>query len=125
MAVAGSLTYSTEIDKKGLKRGLSDITSEIQHAGNTVKNIVTALGITKLISSAMNTITNSIDGAISRYDTLNNFPKVMSNLGISFEDSSESIEKMSNKLSGLPTTLDEGASAVVLPVKFKLVLWNN
>lgn len=36
----------------------------------------------------------------------------MSNLGISSEDAQKSISKMSDKLSGLPTTLDEGALAV-------------
>lgn len=45
-------------------------------------------------------------------DTLNNYPKVMSNLGIATEDAQKSINKMSEKLSGLPTTLDEGALAV-------------
>ena len=101
MAYAGKLTYKTELD-----------TSGVQKAGSTVKSIIAGLGITKLISMAMSTISNSIDGAISRLDTLNNFPKVMSNLGISAEDSSKSIKKMSDKLSGLPTTLDQGASAV-------------
>lgn len=43
---------------------------------------------------------------------MNNYPKVMSNLGISSEDAQKSISKMSDKLSGLPTTLDEGALAV-------------
>lgn len=101
MAYAGKLTYKTELD-----------TSGVQKAGNTVKSIIAGLGITKMITMAMSEITNSIDGAIARYDTLNNFPKVMSNLGISSEEADKSIKKMSDKLSGLPTTLDQGASAV-------------
>lgn len=101
MAVAGTLTYKTELD-----------TSGIQKSGSTVKSIIAGLGITKLISTAMNTIKNSTDDAIKRLDTLNNFPKVMSNLGISAKESQKSIEKMSDKLAGLPTTLDQGASAV-------------
>lgn len=101
MAYAGKLTYKTELD-----------TSGVQKAGSTVKSIIAGLGITKLISTAMNTIKNSTDDAIKRLDTLNNFPKVMSNLGISAKESQKSIEKMSDKLAGLPTTLDQGASAV-------------
>lgn len=101
MAVAGTLTYKTELD-----------TSGIQKSGSTVKSIIAGLGITKLISTAMNTIKNSTDDAIKRLDTLNNFPKVMSNLGIGAKESQKSIEKMSDKLAGLPTTLDQGASAV-------------
>lgn len=101
MAYAGKLTYKTELD-----------TSGVQKAGSTVKSIIAGLGITKMISMAMSEITNSIDGAIARYDTLNNFSKVMSNLGIASEEADKSIKKMSDKLSGLPTTLDQGARAV-------------
>ena len=101
MTYAGKLTYKTELD-----------TSGVQKAGSTVKSIIAGLGITKMISMAMSEITNSIDGAIARYDTLNNFPKVMSNLGIASEKADKSIKKMSDKLSGLPTTLDQGAMAV-------------
>lgn len=100
-AVAGTLTYKTELD-----------TSGVQKAGSTIKSIIAGLGITKMISRAMSEINASIDGAISRFDTLNNFPKVMSNLGISSEKADKSIKKMSERLSGLPTTLDEGALAV-------------
>lgn len=99
--IGGTLTYKTELDTSGVKK-----------AGSTVKSIIAGLGITKLISKAMSTITSSVDDAIKRVDTLNNFPKVMSNLGISAEKSSKAINKMSDKLSGLPTTLDQGAMAV-------------
>lgn len=99
--VGGTLTYKTELDTSGIKK-----------AGSTVKNIVAGLGITKMISKAMDTIKSSTDDAIKRFDTLNNFPKVMSNLGISADKSSKSIKKMSDKLAGLPTTLDQGAMAV-------------
>ena len=60
----------------------------------------------------MNTIKNSMDGAISRIDTMNNFPKVMSNLGISAKDSTQAINRLSEGLQGIPTTLDAGALAV-------------
>ena len=101
MAYAGKLTYKTELD-----------TSGVQKAGSTIKSIIAGLGITKMISRAMNEITNSIDGAVARVDTLNNFPKVMSNLGISAQDADKQIKRMADKLSGLPTTLDQGAMAV-------------
>lgn len=112
MAVAGALIYSTEIDKNGFKNGLNSLENSVNSTGTKIKNIVAALGIDKIISTAFGILNNSIDGAISRLDTLNNYPKVMSNLGISSEDAQKSISKMSDKLSGLPTTLDEGALAV-------------
>ena len=106
------LVIETDLNTKKFENGLDRIKDTTQKAGSTVKNIVKALGISKIISVAMNEINASIDGAISRFDTLNNFPKVMSNLGISAEESDKAIKKMSKELEGLPTSLDEGARAV-------------
>lgn len=69
---------------------------------------IAAKGITK----AFQVMSENMDGAISRFDTLNNFPKVMSNLGISAEDSKKVIEDLGDKLTGLPTSLDSAAMAV-------------
>lgn len=112
MAIAGSLIYDTEIDKSGFKKGLSSLTNSVKSGGTKIKNIVSALGITKLISTAFNTINNSIDGAVSRLDTMNNFPKVMSNLGIGVGESKEAINDLSERLKGIPTTLDAAALSV-------------
>lgn len=108
----GKVVIDTKLDTKNFENGLSKIQNTTQKAGNTIKSIIVGLGITKLVSMAMNQITGSIDDAITRIDTLNQFPKVMSNLGISAEESQEAIDKMADKLAGLPTTLDQGARAV-------------
>lgn len=87
-------------------------TSGFQKGVNGVKSIIAGLGITKVIGKAFDVLTNSIDGAISRIDILNNFPKVMSNLGIGAEESKEAIDDLSKRLQGIPTTLDDAALAV-------------
>ena len=110
--VAGSLTYNTELDTKGFQKGINDVTSKTKSAGASIKSIVAGLGITKIISKAFSTITSNIDSAVSRIDTLNNFPKVMSNLGIGVEESSSAIQQLNKNLEGLPTTLNDGAMAV-------------
>lgn len=70
-------------------------------------------GITQRVFGRITSvISSSFDSAISRADTLNNFSNVMSNLNISQEQSQVSIEKLSDKLTGLPTSLDSAASAV-------------
>jgi len=112
MAIAGKLTYETKIDKKGFEKGLNSLINSVSNGGTKIKNIVTALGITEIIGKAFSTITNSMDSAISRIDTLNNFPKVMSNLGISSEDSTKAINKLSEGLKGIPTKLDDASLAV-------------
>jgi tape measure domain-containing protein len=54
-------------------------------------------------------IRNSIDGAISRFDTLNSFPRVLQMMGFEASESEKSIKKLSDGIQGLPTTLDEVA----------------
>lgn len=112
MAVAGSLTYETKIDKDGIEKGLKSITNSVKNGGTKIKNIVAAIGITKLVGTAFQTINNSLDSAISRIDIMNNFPKVMNNLGISSEKSTNAIKKLSEGLKGIPTKLDDASLAV-------------
>lgn len=112
MFADGKVVIDTELNTKNFENGLDKMKSTSQNAGNSIKNIVAGLGITKLIGVAMNQINSSLDEAVSRLDTLNNFPKVMSNLGIGADEAEDSIKKMSDKLAGLPTTLNEGALAV-------------
>ena len=112
MAVAGSLTYDAKIDKTNFKNGLNNLEKETSNSGTKIKNIVAGLGITKIIGKAFNLITSNMDSAIKRIDTLNNFPKVMSNLGISSEDSTKAIKKLSDGLKGIPTKLDDASLAV-------------
>ena len=55
-------------------------------------------------TKAMGVISDSIGSAVGRADQMNNFPKVMKNLGYSSEDAATSIKKITNALDGLPTT---------------------
>lgn len=72
-----------------------------------------AIGVFSAVTSkAMDAITSHVSSAISRFDTLNNYPKTMENLGFSSESAEASINKMSDRLSSLPTTLDSMAGTV-------------
>lgn len=65
-------------------------------------------GITASVTSkALSAVTSSIDGAIKRVDTLNAFPKIMKNLGFETKESDSALSKLSERIEGLPTTLDE------------------
>src|SRR5690625_7259863 len=48
-----------------------------------------------------------MDDAISRFDTLNQFPKVMDAMGVSAEESEQAMSNLSDGIEGLPTTLDD------------------
>lgn len=75
---------------------------------NFIKASVVGVGITALL----NKITGGMDDAISRVDTLNNYTNVMGNLGVGSSDAESSINRLSEALIGLPTTLDDAALSV-------------
>lgn len=58
----------------------------------------------QVTQKAMSAISSSIGSAISRSDQMNNFPKVMANLGYSSEDAAASVKKIGKALDGLPTS---------------------
>lgn len=72
-----------------------------------VAGFIGKVGGFKLVSGAMNMITNSFDSAISRVDTLNQFPRVLQQMGYGAEEADASIETLADGIDGLPTKLDE------------------
>lgn len=86
----------------------SNLEKKASSVGDIIKGSLAAKGISKGIQI----LNSNLDGAIKRVDILNNFPNVMGNLGIGAEDSTKAINKLSDKLNGLPTTLDSAVSAV-------------
>lgn len=64
------------------------------------------------VSKAVSTMTAHIDSAVSRYDQLNNFPRVMNNLGISSKAASSALKQLDKGITGLPTTLDSATQGV-------------
>lgn len=73
--------------------------------GDRVKSIVAGVGITKAIGATMNVLSSSMDGAITRFDTMQSYPKVMKSLGFSVEQSQRSVAKLNQSVQGLPTSL--------------------
>lgn len=72
----------------------------------SIKRIAGGIGVYKLAAKGIAAVKSSLDGAIARFDTLNNFPKVMQSLGFSAEQSERSIKTLGDGIDGLPTTLD-------------------
>lgn len=85
-------------------RGFNKFSSAVSVAAG---NLISA-GIHKGIDM----ISNSVDGAIKRVDTLKNFPRVMSNVGISTDKAQAAIKRASDGLKGLPTSLDDAAMSI-------------
>lgn len=96
MAYDGTLKFDTSMDATGFQKG-----------ANKLGDIVKGLSVFKLMEKGFQLITDSMDRAVSRYDTLDRFPRIMEQMGFSAEDASSSINKLSDGVQGLPTALDE------------------
>ena len=105
----GNVIFHFKGDKTGLENSINGISSGMK--GLTSKIAIGNIAA-KAISKTFSLMSSNMDEAISRVDTMNNFPNVMKNLGISADDSQKAIDKMSKKLQGLPTSLDAGARSV-------------
>lgn len=64
----------------------------------------------KAVNGVFNLIGSSVDGAVKRFDTLNQFPKVMQTLGYSAKEAEASINTLGDGIQHLPTTLDAVAN---------------
>lgn len=90
-----------------VERAAADIQGGTKKASAGIGDMVKAMGLVKIASAAFNVLKSSMGAAISRFDTMQKYPKVMQSLGYSADDSSKSIDKLSNGIDGLPTKLDD------------------
>lgn len=94
---------------------MSKFNSSLAKGGGGILRTIGSIGIGKALGDALsagvNMFMGSLSSGISRIDTLNTFPRVMENVGISAEASSRAIATLSAGIDGLPTTLDAAASA--------------
>lgn len=100
---AGQLTKSTD-------QATNTIGSKFSALGESVKGVFIGIGAS-FAQNAISTITSSIDDAVQRVDVLNRFPKIMQSFGYSSEDGAKAIKRLADGVTGLPTSLQDIASA--------------
>src|SRR5690625_4533272 len=113
----GKVTIEVLRDDKGVTKGTKKVEGTLKGIGGaakrgvaTVGKLAGALGLVALAYKGIDMVKQSLDGAIDRYDTLNNFPRVMEQIGFDAQTSQKAIDKLSDGIQGLPTRLDEVAS---------------
>ena len=101
------------------KNNLEDATNQQQYFNNSLNegtkassSFFNSLMGFSIVQKLLSLVTSQFGSAIDRLDTMNNYPKVMSNLGISSEQANASIHMLSENLKGLPTTLNDAVSSV-------------
>ncbi len=84
--------------------------------GSMAKGFVKAGAVAGAVSAVTSKVAGEVSAhvgaAISRFDILNNYPRVMENLGYTSAQATASITEMSDRLQGLPTRLDAMVSSV-------------
>lgn len=125
MTTLAELMVKVGADTGGFDKGIKGVQTSTQKMSGSLKGafgkvskgfgslakgtakVAGAVGVFKLVDGAINMVSNSIGGAIQRVDTLNQFPKVLQQMGYSAEDAEKSTAKLKSGIDGLPTTLNE------------------
>lgn len=89
----------------------------VKHGTDKAKQSIIGIGaaigaMSSVTSAAMSSISSHLGSAVSRLDTLKNYPRVMQALGFSAFESSQSIQTMDDRLKTLPTRLDDMTNTV-------------
>jgi tape measure domain-containing protein len=80
---------------------------ESQKAGGKVRKFASALGLVAVGAAAFQVLRRSMDDAIARFDTMDQFPRVLEGLGASADDSEQAVQRLADGIDGLPTKLDD------------------
>lgn len=96
---------------KNADSSMSGLNDNTKKTNTSILDIAKGIGVFKLVDSAIGLVKSSMDGAIDRFDTLNKYPVVMQALGYSAEEVDKSMNKLTDGIDGLPTSLDEIVSS--------------
>ena len=106
----GTIVIDVKVNDDALDHTDQKIKNTEKSAGASsigIGKIATSLGLVKVASGAFDVLKGGMDGAISRFDTMNRFPKIMEQMGFSTKDTDKSIRTLSDGIDGLPTKLDD------------------
>lgn len=106
----GKVTIVVDVDGNKVKVLNDELDKTAQKGGrgsDSLKKFALGGAAFKLASKAVDLLTDSLGGAIQRFDTLESYPRVMQAMGHSTEDVTRSTKKLAAGIEGLPTTLNE------------------
>lgn len=109
-ASSGANNFSNNINNA--KNKTEQFNSALQEGASATNSLFNSLMGFAIIQKGISMITSQVGSAIDRLDTLNNYPKVMANLGIGANEANASMQMLSEGLRGLPTTLNDAVGSV-------------
>lgn len=116
-ATVGTAIIKLSFDGKSVKADINGVTRELETSGANAGSkfggawsVAAGNLIANGVSKISHTITNQLDDAIVRADTLTRFPKVMEQMGYSADIAEKSINKLVKGVEKVPTPLDKVVS---------------
>jgi len=113
----GKVVIDVILDDGSVVKGVANVNRTLGGMGDTaskssigIGRIASALGLVALASKGIHLVSDALGDAISRYDTLNRFPRVLKILGFDAQDSQKAIQELSDHIQGLPTALNDVAA---------------
>lgn len=105
-------TSNFENNVKNATNKQEQLNKKLEEGTSASNSFLKSLMGFSIIQKTFGMITSQVNSAITRLDTLNNYPKVMSNLGINADQANASMQMLSEGLRGLPTTLNDAVGSV-------------
>lgn len=90
-----------------LGESMSKASKEAASFGDVLKANLLSQAIVKGIKTLANVVTNNLDAAFSRVDTIKSYSLVMTGLGYTAEETEKSISGLTEGIQGLPTALPD------------------
>lgn len=85
---------------------LEEFENQNKRTSSSMMDIAKGAGVFRVVEAAISKLEASAGDAVDRFDTMTRFPKVMEQMGFSADVSNRSIQKLSDGIKGLPTSLD-------------------
>ena len=107
---------STTSGAKAVK-SLGKVTSGLGSMITGIGKVVGSVGLGALLTvgnKAFGAVSNNLDGAIKRIDTLANSTRAFENMGFSADNTAKAMKNISKAIEGLPTALNDSVSNVQL-----------
>lgn len=101
MSYDGSLKFDTSLDASGLQKG-----------ANNLKSIVEGLGIFEFLKQGVQMVADSVQAAMSRLDTMDQFNRVMTTLTGSTDEANAALERTNEIVAGTAFGLDTASKGV-------------
>ncbi|MBS9334997.1 tape measure protein [Fructobacillus sp. M1-13] len=97
--------FSGPLDK--IKRNMNETAQQPKKLTASLMDIAKGAGAFTVVSKGLDAVKDSVGSAVSRFDTLNQYPKVMKQMGYSTDDTNQAINVLKSGIEGLPTALQD------------------